>query len=89
MSSPGPWKLHVVKSAEKELAEAGAKDSKRLKAALEAMQFDPYSGDIAKLKGEKTAWRRRVGSWRILYDLFPEQHLIVVAAIRRRTSTSY
>jgi mRNA-degrading endonuclease RelE of RelBE toxin-antitoxin system len=57
------------------------------------MQEDPFAGDIKRLKGESTAWRRRVGQYRIIYDLYlPEhlpEHLIVVAGILRRTSTTY
>jgi mRNA-degrading endonuclease RelE of RelBE toxin-antitoxin system len=53
------------------------------------MREDPFAGDIARLHGQPTAWRRRIGNWRILYDLYPERQLIVVAAVRRRTSTTY
>ncbi len=40
-------------------------------------------------KGQAAAWRRRVGNYRIVYDLRIEQQLIVVAGILRRTSTTY
>ena len=53
------------------------------------MRDDPFSGDIVRLKAQPTAWRRRVGSYRILFDVHPERLLIVVAAILRRTSKTY
>jgi len=53
------------------------------------MQENPFQGDIKRLKGQQTAWRRRVGNYRILYDLFPDEQLIVVSAILRRTSSTY
>lgn len=53
------------------------------------MRQDPFTGDIARLHGQPTAWRRRVGDWRILYDLYPDRQLIVVASFRRRTTTTY
>ncbi len=53
------------------------------------MQQDPFSGDIKRLKGQPAAWRRRVGNYRIVYDLHVEEHRIVVAGILRRTSTTY
>jgi mRNA-degrading endonuclease RelE of RelBE toxin-antitoxin system len=56
---------------------------------LRAVSADPFSGDIARLKNELTAWRRRVGSYRIFFDLYPERLLIEVVDIRRRTSTTY
>jgi mRNA-degrading endonuclease RelE of RelBE toxin-antitoxin system len=36
------------------------------------MQVDPFQGDIKRLKGQSAAWRRRVGSYRIIYDLYFE-----------------
>ncbi len=53
------------------------------------MQADPFQGDIKRLQGQASAWRRRVGNYRIVYDLDFERRLIVVAGILRRTSTTY
>ena len=53
------------------------------------MEENPFSGDIVRLKGQANAWRRRVGSYRVLYDLYAHDLLIVVTAIIRRTSTTY
>lgn len=53
------------------------------------MQMDSFRGDIKRLKWQSTAWRRRVGNYQIIYDLYFEQHLIVVAGILRRTSATY
>ena len=51
--------------------------------------FAHLAGDVARLHGLPTAWRRRAGNWRTLYDLHPDRGLILVASIRRRTSTTY
>ena len=53
------------------------------------MREDPFSGDIVRLTDQPTAWRRRVGSYRIFFDLYPDQLLIEVVDISRRTSTTY
>ena len=84
-----PWDLRLARSAEKALDRAPGKDRERIVAALHSMRENPFGGDIARLEGQPTAWRRRVGHWRILFDVHPAQLLIVVAAIRRRTSTTY
>jgi mRNA interferase RelE/StbE len=83
------WTLHVARSAEKELEAIPERDRARILKALREMREDPFPGDVARLHGLSTAWRRRVGNWRILYDLYPDRSLIVVASIRRRTSTTY
>jgi mRNA-degrading endonuclease RelE of RelBE toxin-antitoxin system len=53
------------------------------------MQDDPFQGDLKRLKEMSTAWRRRVGNYRIIYDLYFEERRIVISAILRRTSTTY
>jgi len=83
------WNLELAGPAQKEFHRLPRSEQARVKAALLAMQEDPFRGDIKRLKGQSTAWRRRVGSYRIIHDLYFEQHLIVVAGILRRSSTTY
>ncbi|MDQ1387844.1 MAG: hypothetical protein QOF56_1298 [Acidobacteriaceae bacterium] len=54
---------------------------------LAAMQEDPLQGDIRKLQG-LPGFRRRVGNWRILFEVVIERRHAVIAAIERRTSTA-
>ncbi len=84
-----PWDLHVARPAEKALERIPIRDRQRILHALQAMHEDPFNGDIARLENQPTAWRRRVGDWRIFFDVYPDRLLIVVTAIRRRTSTTY
>ncbi len=81
------WQLLVTKSARKELASLLSRDQVRIESALDAVQANPFSGDIKRL--QPSTWRRRIGSYRVFYDLDIEQHIIVVTAIKRRTSKTY
>lgn len=83
------WDVQLVGPAQKDFQKLPAKDQSRVKTALLAMRKDPFQGDIQRLKGQPSAWRRRVGNYRIIYDLYVERHLIVVSGILRRTSTTY
>jgi len=83
------WNLELAGPAQKDFRRLPPNDQARVRAALLAMQEDPFRGDIKRLKGQSTAWRRRVGSYRIIYDLYLEQRLIVVAGILGRTSATY
>jgi mRNA interferase RelE/StbE len=83
------WNLQLAGPAQKDFRKLPAKDQARVRNALISMQENPFQGDVKRLKGEPAAWRRRVGSYRIIYDLYIEQQLIVVAGILRRTSTTY
>lgn len=83
------WNLQIAGPAQKEYQKLSRNDQQRVRAALVSMQEDPFQGDIKRLKGQPAAWRRRVGNYRIIYDLYFEERLIVVSGILRRTSTTY
>jgi len=83
------WTLRIAKRAEKELRKIPAKDRKRIATALAAMRLDPFGGDIVRLENQPASWRRRVGSYRIFFDLYPDQSLVDILRIARRTSTTY
>ncbi|MGA9640802.1 MAG: type II toxin-antitoxin system RelE/ParE family toxin [Terriglobales bacterium] len=83
------WNLQLTGPAQKEFRKLPTKDRERVKAAFLSMEQDPFQGDVKRLKGQPCAWRRRVGNYRIIYDLYIDQHLIVLSGILRRTSTTY
>jgi mRNA-degrading endonuclease RelE of RelBE toxin-antitoxin system len=53
------------------------------------MGEDPFTGDIARVQGEPFGWRRRVGNYRVIYELIIDQRVIIVSRIARRTTTTY
>jgi len=66
------------------------RDRTRVNAAMEAMKGDPFTGDITALKGPyQGLFRRRVGSWRLIFELDPERRLVLVHDILRRSSHTY
>jgi mRNA-degrading endonuclease RelE of RelBE toxin-antitoxin system len=83
------WDLHVAGPARKQLERMPAKDRERILAVFVTMRENPFQGDIQHLKNQASAFRRRVGDWRILFDPDPGRHLVVVTAIERRTTTTY
>lgn len=84
-----PWRFAVDPSAQKQLLRFPRKDVKRIRLALHALENDPFSGDMQKMKGEDSVWRRRVGSYRIKYELHISTNIIYVYEIKRRGSNTY
>jgi mRNA-degrading endonuclease RelE of RelBE toxin-antitoxin system len=72
----GQWKRFY-----KEEAFAGAVRQARLAVDLQ--------GDIRFLRGGSGALRRRVGDFRIFYELHYDNKVIVVTAVKRRGSNTY
>jgi len=84
------WQLVIVKSARKALRTFPDRDAAAIGAALEAMQRDPRAGDTVHLHDPRLpAFRRRVGAYRILFDIHADRRLVVVSCILRRTTTTY
>ncbi|HMK68611.1 MAG TPA: hypothetical protein VK433_08700 [Stellaceae bacterium] len=82
--------VHIGVRAEKSLKTFPAADVRRILAAMEAMRLDPLSGDVVKLKGQgKRGFRRRVGDYRILFQIDFVRRWVIVSDVLRRTTTTY
>ena len=81
------WRVNVAGPAQKALSRLPEADRDRLVAAIDAIAINPYTGDIRKLGGD--TYRRRVGSYRIFFDIVTALRAVHVTAITRRTSTTY
>lgn len=83
------WQIAAAGRARKQLKRFPVSDTTRIEDAIDAMAHNPFVGDIEKMGGEENVWRRRVGAYRILFEVFTNQKLIRVTDIRRRTSATY
>jgi mRNA-degrading endonuclease RelE of RelBE toxin-antitoxin system len=83
------WDLVITSPASRDLRKVPRKDLQHVDAAMEQMCANPYSGDIKYLRGEDGALRRRVGVWRIFFELKDEHHRVVILAVKRRGSNTY
>ena len=83
------WLVVLAGPARKSLERVPTTDRRRIWLAIEEMEVNPFRGDVRKLKGEHEGFRRRVGDWRVFFDVWPDDRRIVVTAIERRTSTTY
>ena len=83
------WAVRVAARAKKELRKFPRKDAQRIIYVMIGMAIDPFHGDIEKMLGEENSWRRRVGSYRIFYEIIQKQRLVNVFKIQRRTSSTY
>ena len=89
MNSNKNWALQVDDSVHKFLARIPRKDTERLLSVIRDLPKDPFHGDIQKMKGEENVWRRRIGSYRIRYELIATEKVVHVFLAERRTSSSY
>lgn len=56
--------------------------------AIAELRDDPRPHGAKKLVGEQTAWRIRVGDYRVIYDMFDSELLVTVVAAGHRREIS-
>lgn len=83
------WVLQIDPSVSKTLKKIPLNYTKRIITAIETLPENPFTGDIQKMKDEKNVWRRRVGEYRFFFELLPQENIIHVFHIERRTTTTY
>lgn len=83
------WVVNIAGRARRALKRFAVKDRNRILDVLSELAMNPYHGDIEKISGELNTWRRRVGNYRILYDINVNEKLIEVRIIKRRSSNTY
>ena len=84
-----PWDLLIANPAARDLRELSLDDLRRINTAFEVMRSNPHSGDIKFLRGSGARLLRRVGIWRILFEVLQEKRTVVILGVKRRTSTNY
>lgn len=82
------WVLIVAPAVRKALKRFPRRDQVAVDGAIVRMRDDPYYGDIQKYGGEN-AWRRRVGAYRISFEIHQNIRTVLVFELKRRTSTTY
>ena len=89
MNSNENWELKIDDVVYKELARFPKRNAKKIFKVIELLPFDPYAGDIEKIKNEESVWRRRIGAYRIFYEIKKIERIIEVFRVERRTSNTY
>lgn len=56
----------------------------RVLGAIELLGTDPRPPGARKLAGEATAWRMRVGEYRVIYDVFDRSLIVTVVRVGHR-----
>lgn len=81
--------LIIHRGVKKYLKRIPKSDAKRITFAIKEFIFNPYAGDIEKVEGEVSTWRRRVGVYRIIYEVNLAKKIIIILKVKRRTTGTY
>lgn len=81
------WRVAVDPSVDRQTARFPKHDRNRIFEAINRLAEDPFAGDIKKLGG--SVYRRRIGSYRIFFEVRRDESVVFVSSVVRRTSTTY
>lgn len=56
----------------------------RVLEGIEELGEDPRPNESKKLAGEQTAWRIRIGDYRVIYDVFDDELVVIVVRAAHR-----
>lgn len=79
------YEVTFTTAAAKQISRLPQSTRQRILDVIESLGTDPRPPGSTKLVGERTAWRVRIGDYRVIYDLVEsELTIIVVRAGHRR-----
>jgi mRNA interferase RelE/StbE len=79
-----PYKIKISKSAEKYINKLSKPQAHRIIIAIDQIAADPYHDGIEQLRNHEYTYRKRVGTIRILFDVYEDQILVFIGRIGPR-----
>jgi len=64
-------------------------DFERLRDAVGSLAEEPRPQGVRKIKGAEKAYRIRVGSYRVVYEVYDNDSLVLILQVARRSETTY
>lgn len=75
------YAIEILRSAQKQLSKIENKDQQRIIEAIRKLAEDLRPTGCSKLSG-RSAWRIRVGSYRMIYEVQDDRFLVLVIGHR-------
>ena len=87
------YRLEVSPAADRDLAKLKGRirkqDFERLRTAVRSLADEPRPQSVRKIKGTEKAYRIRVGSYRVVYEVYNDDNLVLILQVARRSETTY
>lgn len=77
------YAIRFTRSAQKELKKLDSKQQIRLLEAIQTLGKYPKKGDVRPMVGS-TAWRLRVGNYRVIYDIKDHEVTVLILKVGHR-----
>jgi mRNA interferase RelE/StbE len=78
------YRIEIKRSARKALLALPANMRQRLRAAIDELAIDPRPAGVSKITQAHALYRRRVGDYRIIYEILDDRLLVMVVKVGHR-----
>ena len=87
------YRLEVSPAADRDLEKLKSRirrqDFERLRDAVGGLAGEPRPQGVRKIKGTEKTYRIRVGSYRVVYEVYDNDNLVLILQVARRSETTY
>ncbi len=84
-----PYRVEISPPAGKDLKRLPFQVCQRLEQDIVALGDNFYPDGMRKIQGTDRAYRIRIGSYRIVYEVYKEQQIVVILRVARRNESTY
>ena len=78
------YALEYARSASKDLEQLPAKVVQQAVEAIRQLAIEPRPFGVAKIKGEVSTYRIRVGRYRVIYEIADDPRRVTILHVRHR-----
>lgn len=82
-------RVELAPAAERDLRRLPPEIRRRLQTAILPLAREPRPPGVRKIEGQENAYRVRVGAYRIIYDVYDSDQLVLVLRVSRRRERTY
>jgi len=87
------YRIEVSPAADRDLEKFRGRirrqDFERLRDVVSSLAEEPRPQGVRKIKGAEKAYRIRVGNYRVVYEVYDSDSLILILQVARRSETTY
>lgn len=87
------YRIEVSPAADRDLEKLGRRmqrrNFERLRTAIRSLADDPRPHGVRKIEGAERAYRIRAGDYRVVYEIYDREGLVLILQVARRTEATY
>jgi len=87
------YRLEVSPAAERDLERLKRRiqrhNLERMRTAIRSLADNPRPRGVRKIEGSERAYRIRVGDYRVVYEIYDKESLVLILQVARRAETTY